>query len=162
MFINHLFLLSPSARPQFLFFLPPFARPFMALAFERMFTSRCLCAIIRQCRITLSLYRYRCPPLRFFVLLHCNYSLSAEHSVHLHVIGHHSYTSRLFLIAAREQQLPCSYAPDMFTFSFIIVINVLLVCYKYIVIRCSMLTCKYILNQFIDRPAVNIFTCTCI
>ena len=36
--------------------------------FERMFTSRCLCANIKQCTITLSLQR--CPPLRFcFVLL---------------------------------------------------------------------------------------------
>ena len=36
-------------------------------AFERMFTSRCLCAIIRQSRITHSLHRF--PPLRFFVFL---------------------------------------------------------------------------------------------
>ena len=30
---------------------------FYGAAFERMFTNRCLCAIIRQCTITLSLYR---------------------------------------------------------------------------------------------------------
>ena len=41
-------------------------------AIERMFTSRCLCAIIRQCRITLSLCW--CTPLRFFVFLNRNCS----------------------------------------------------------------------------------------
>ena len=84
------FSFSPSACPQFLFFLPPFARSFIALlaslcpsihgapclplhrpfiallaslclsihgaAIERMCTSHRLCAIIRQCTITLSLY----------------------------------------------------------------------------------------------------------
>ena len=51
-------------------------------AFKRMFTSRCLRAIIRQCTITLSLNR--CPPLCFlFVLLNFNCSLSAPHSVYL-------------------------------------------------------------------------------
>ena len=48
-------------------------------AFERIFTSRCLCTLIRQCTITLSLHR--CPPLCFlFVLLNSNCSLSAAHS----------------------------------------------------------------------------------
>ena len=46
-------------------------------AFERIFTSHCLCAIIRQSRITLSLYRCS---LSVFVLLNCNLSLSVEHS----------------------------------------------------------------------------------
>ena len=39
-------------------------------AFEKMFTSHCLCAIIRQCRINLSLYKWT--PLLFFVLLNRN------------------------------------------------------------------------------------------
>ena len=72
----HLFsLFSVSACLQVLFFL--LSLPvYLWSCFKRMFTSRCLCAIIRQCAITLSLNR--CPPLCFlFVLLNCNCSLSA-------------------------------------------------------------------------------------
>ena len=52
--------------------------------FERMFKGRCLCAIIRQYTITLSL-----SPSPFFVLLICNCSLVSAHSVYLHLVGHH-------------------------------------------------------------------------
>ena len=74
-------------------------------AFKRMFTSRCLCAIIRQCTITLS--QNTCAPIYFlFVLLNCNGSLSSAYSVYLHFLGHKFSTSTQFLFAAREQQLP--------------------------------------------------------
>ena len=47
------FLLSPSACPQLIYLFLSFICPsFHSAAIERMFTSRCLCAIIRQCRIT--------------------------------------------------------------------------------------------------------------
>ena len=48
--------------PQFLFFLPPFARTFMALHLKQFL--RVASPIIRQCTITLTLYR--CPPLLLF------------------------------------------------------------------------------------------------
>ena len=75
------FLLSPqavclSAGSLFLASLCP---SIYGAAFERMFTSRYLCAIIRQCTITL--LQNGCPPFCFlFVLLNCNCSLSAAHS----------------------------------------------------------------------------------
>ena len=62
-------------------FFASFSPSIYGAAFERMFTSLCLCAIIRQCTITL---------LLFFVLLNCNCSLSAAHSVYLHFLGYHS------------------------------------------------------------------------
>ena len=95
-------------------FLASFCPSIYGAAFERMFTIYCLCAIIRQCRITLSLYK--CTPLRFFfILLNYNYNLSTKHSVYLHVLGHHSCTPCQFLFAAREQKRPC-YEPHIFTF----------------------------------------------
>ena len=102
------FLLSPSACPQFLFFVASLCPSIYGAAFERMFMSRCLCAIIRQCTITISLYR--CPPLRL-----CNCSLSAKYSFYLHWLGHHSCSLSQFLFAAREQQLPRD-KPHIFTF----------------------------------------------
>ena len=69
-------------------------------AFARMFTSCCLCAIIRQCTITLSLNR--CPPFCFlFVLLNSNCSLSAAHSVYLHFLGHYSQNFKYSLYFLR-------------------------------------------------------------
>ncbi len=58
------FLLSQSAVTLFIASLFP---SIYGAASERMFTSRCLCAIIRQSRITHSLHR--CPPLRFLFFL---------------------------------------------------------------------------------------------
>ena len=51
-------------------------------AFERIFTSRCLCAIIRQCTITLSLFRC---PLSVFFLLNCNCSHSSALQVNIYL-----------------------------------------------------------------------------
>ena len=66
-------------------FLASLCPSFYGAAFERLLTSFCLCANIRQCRTTLSLNRY--PPLRFlFVLLNFNCSLSAAHSVYLNFL----------------------------------------------------------------------------
>ena len=48
-------------------FLASFSPSIYGAAFERMFTSLCLCAIIRQCTITLLLNR--CPPLCFLFCL---------------------------------------------------------------------------------------------
>ena len=56
-----------------------------------------------------------CPPLCFFVLINFNCSLSAEHLIQLHVLGHYSCTSRQILFAPREQQLPY-FEPHIFTF----------------------------------------------
>ena len=108
------FLLSPSARLQVLFFLLPFARPFRCW-FEYMFTSRRLCAILGQCTITLSLYRY---PLSvfLFVLFNCKGSLS---SIFCLLACDRSSLLALkviqFLYAAREQKVPC-YEPHVFNF----------------------------------------------
>ena len=57
---------SPSARTQFLFSLPPFARPFTALLLIECLRGRCLCVIIRQSRSTLSFYM--CGPLSAYLL----------------------------------------------------------------------------------------------
>ena len=48
-------------------FFASFSPSIYGAAFERMFTSLCLCAIIRQCTITLLLNR--CPPLCFLFCL---------------------------------------------------------------------------------------------
>ena len=89
-------------------------------AFERMLTSRGLCAIIRQCRITLSL-------IQMFAQLNCNCSLNTAHSVYLHFLGQslelkdsffccavtlnrtflHSYKRRL-AIPTKDNQMTCS------------------------------------------------------
>ena len=59
-------------------------------AFYRMFTSRCLCAVIGQCTIT---------PLCFlFVWLNCNCKISAGHSVFLYFLCHHSKNLKLVFI----------------------------------------------------------------
>ena len=104
--ISNVHLFSPFSicPPTGSLFLASFFPLIYSAAFERLFTSRCFCALIRQCTITLSLYR--CPPFCFFVLLNSNSSLSSAHSVYLHVLGHHSCTSSQLLFAAREQQLP--------------------------------------------------------
>ena len=74
MFTNHLyppsFLHLPSAVSLFLAYLCP---SLYGTAFERIFTSRCLCSILRQCRIifilfpspaeSLRKYRIKCAPL---------------------------------------------------------------------------------------------------
>ena len=83
----HLFSPFSTCPPTGSLFLASFFPLIYSAAFERLFTSRCFCAIIRQCTITLSLYR--CPPFCFFVLLNSN-----------------SCTSSQLLFAAREQQLP--------------------------------------------------------
>ena len=61
------------------FFIASLCPPIYGAAFDRMFTSRCLCTIIRHGRINLSLYRIDvlCNPFRYFVLLNCNCSLEA-------------------------------------------------------------------------------------
>ena len=61
------------------FFIASLCPPIYGAAFDRMFTSRCLCTIIRHGRINLSLYRIDvlCHPFRYFVLLNCNCSLEA-------------------------------------------------------------------------------------
>ena len=63
--ISNVHLFSPFSICTSAVFLASLCPSIYGAAFERMFMSRCLCAIIRQCRITLSLYR--CPPLRFFL-----------------------------------------------------------------------------------------------
>ena len=82
-------------------FLASLCPSFYGAAFERLLTSCCLCANIRQCRITLSLNRY--PPLRFlFVLLNFNCSLSAAHSVYLNFLKLVIFLNRTFLLSFKR------------------------------------------------------------
>ena len=80
------YLLSPSARPQFLFFLLPFALPFMALLLKECLMGLCLCAIIRQCTITLSLNRCHSHCLFCLIVI----AALALHILYFNLLGHHS------------------------------------------------------------------------
>ena len=120
MIINNLFSpfsICASAVSLFLSFLCP---SIYGAAFERMFMSRCLCAIIRQCRITLSLHRST--PLRFFLLLNCNCNLRAEHCLvalvrssrlALQVSFYFQWWSNSFLAMNRTLLLSCTRRVDI-------------------------------------------------
>ena len=84
-------------------------------AIERMFTSRCLCAIIRQCTINLSLYR--CHPLHLFCLIEvCSLSTSSQFFLYLQR-GSNSFPAmkrtfllsykRKFAIPRKDNQVTC-------------------------------------------------------
>ena len=115
MLTNHLFFSFLYLRVRSFSFLASLSPSIYGAAFERRFTSSCFCAIIRQCRITLSLYK--CTPLRFLVCL-IVITFSALNILSTCIGQVITYcTSSQFLFPAREQQLPCC-EPHIFTFPY--------------------------------------------